>query len=83
LPINIAVSLLPLVYFGISSFEAIFLTLGFFTSIFIKEVRHKNEYLFYYNNGISKIKLWLFSYILNFFFLVVIVIIFNLIMKLL
>ena len=82
IPINLAVSVLPLLYGGMPFFEAIFLTLGFITSLFVKEFTNKNEYLFYNNNGITKIQLFVLSYILNFFFLALIVILINLIMKL-
>jgi len=82
LPINLAVSILPLLIGGLPFFEAVFLTLGFFTSLLFKEVNNKNEYSFYYNNGISNIQLWILSYILNFFSLVFFVISINLIMKL-
>lgn len=81
LPINIVISIVPLLCGGISFFISVFLTFGFFTAILIKEVNQKNEYLFYYNNGLSKITLWIFSSILNFVFLISLVIIINLIMK--
>ncbi|MEM0543011.1 hypothetical protein WFZ85_10295 [Flavobacterium sp. j3] len=79
LPINIAISILPLIFGGISFFKTIFLTFGFFAALLIKEVKQKNDYLFYYNNGISKVNLLLFSYVANFLFLILIVIIINLI----
>jgi hypothetical protein len=81
LPINIAVSFLPLLFGGLPFFEAIFLTIGFLTSLLVKEVNYKNEYSFYNNNGISNIQLWILSYIVNFFSLVFLVISINLIMK--
>lgn len=81
IPLNVALSIGPLLIGGIDFFEAIFLTIGFFTSFLIKEVHRKNEYLFYYNNGISKLQLWTYSYILNFFCLVVLVIILKLILR--
>jgi hypothetical protein len=81
LPINIIISILPLLFGGIPFFTSVFLTFGFFTALLIKEVNGKNEYLFYYNNGISKVKLWLFSYIINFIFLIFNIIIINLILK--
>jgi len=81
-PLNLAISILPLLIGGLPFFEAIFLTLGFFASLLFKEVNNKNEYFFYSNNGISKIQLWILSYILNFFSLVFLVISINLIIKL-
>jgi hypothetical protein len=82
LPINLAISILPLLFGGLSFFEAVFLTFGFFVGILFKEVRAKNEYSFYNNNGISNMQLWVLSYILNFFSLVIVVFCINLIMKL-
>lgn len=56
---------LPTLLFGDEgAFFAVYLTLGFVVSILIKEINNEKEYLFYYNNGISKIKLWLYSYIM-------------------
>ena len=77
--VNLAISALPLVFGGISFFETVFLTFGFFVSLLIKEVNNKNEYLFYYNNGISKIHLWIYSYVFNLVCLVTSVIFINLI----
>jgi hypothetical protein len=81
LPLNIAVSSVPLVVGGIDFFEAIFLTIGFFSSYPFKEVNRKNEYLFFYNNGITKFQLWMYSYIINFFCLVLLVIVIQLILR--
>lgn len=81
LPLNIAVSSVPLVVGGIDFFEAIFLTIGFFSNYPIKEVNRKNEYLFFYNNGITKFQLWMYSYIINFFCLVLLVIVIQLILR--
>ncbi len=80
-PLNLAISIVPFIVGGIDFFEAIFLTIGFFSSYPIKEVNRKNEYLFYYNNGISKLQLWMYAYILNFFCLVLLVIVLNLILR--
>ena len=41
------------------------MTGGSLISIFYKEISRKNEYYFYYNRGISKIKLIVVSLILN------------------
>jgi len=45
------------------SFQIIFLLCfmfgGAFLSFFYKEISHKGEYYFYYNQGISKIRLWI------------------------
>lgn len=79
MPVNLAISALPLVFGGIPFFETVFLTFGFFVSLLIKEVNNKNEYLFYYNNGISKIHLWIYSYFFNLVCLGTLVIFLNLI----
>ena len=43
------------------------MTAGTFLSLFYKELSKKNEYYFYYNRGISKINLYVFTIILNVF----------------
>jgi hypothetical protein len=45
------------------------LTGGFFLSAFYFDVTRKNEYYFYYNLGISKIKLFLLTYSLHLIFI--------------
>jgi hypothetical protein len=45
------------------------LTGGFFLSAFYFEVTRKNEYYFYYNLGISKMKLFLLTYSLHLIFI--------------
>jgi hypothetical protein len=82
LPINLGISILPLILGGLDLFQSVFLTFGFFLSILIKELKYKNEYLFYHNNGISKTELLVLSYILNFLCLIVLVISINLIKNL-
>lgn len=79
---NIAVSIAPLLIGGLPFFEATFLTIGFLTSLLVKEVNNKNEYFFYNNNGISNTQLWIFSYFINVFSLIFFVISINLIIKL-
>lgn len=71
LPISIGVSLFPLFLGGLSSFVLTFLTFGFIVSIAIKEIYNKANYIFYFNNGLSKGQLWLFSYLMNVIFAVV------------
>lgn len=55
-------------YIIIFSFIVWILTGGFLLSAFYFEVTRKNEYYFYYNMGLSKIKLLLTAYLLNFLF---------------
>ncbi|MEW5676690.1 hypothetical protein ABGT15_10280 [Flavobacterium enshiense] len=72
---NLALSLLPLVFLGVSEAVLLFLSFGFGISLLLKEVKNKEDYLFYYNNGFSKVQLWLYAGIVNvltaFFFLCV------------
>ena len=77
LPVNLALSFLPLLWGGIDFFASVFLTFGYAASLFLKEFRNKNHYLFYYNNGISKMQLMLFAYGFNFLHLVVFVLVFR------
>ena len=71
LPISIGVSLFPLFLGGLSSFVLTFLTFGFIVSLSIKEIYNKSNYIFYFNNGLSKLQLWLFSYFMNVIFALV------------
>jgi hypothetical protein len=74
---------LPVLFLGFMAFKYTFLTVGFAVSILAKEFNAKNEYLFYYNNRISKIELWLYAWCFNFAAVVFISLLFNLISKLL
>ncbi len=65
LPVNLMISLLPLLYGGIDAFSAVFTTFGFVSSIVVKEINHKDTYLFYYNNGLSKLRLWICAALIN------------------
>lgn len=82
MPVNLAISIFPFIIGGLEAFEAVFLSVGFFINILIKELNAKNEYLFYHNNKISLINLWIYSYLLNFIVLVIIVIFYNFIKQL-
>lgn len=70
LAINIALSAFTFVLGGIDGFVTIFLTFGFIVSISIKEIYDKSNYIFYFNNGLSKLKLWLYSYVMTVVFAV-------------
>jgi hypothetical protein len=54
----------------IFSFIVWIMTGGFLLSAFYFEISRKNEYYFYYNMGLSKIKLLLTAYLLNFLFVI-------------
>jgi hypothetical protein len=61
------------VYIIIFAFIVWIMTGGFFLSAFYFEISRKNEYYFYYNMGISKIRLLLNAYLLNFLFVIPII----------
>lgn len=82
LTVTFSASLLGLVFGGFEIFKIILIVFGFWISILMKEVNSKNEYLFYYNNGISKHKLVSISFLMNVVFSVLIILIFNQIMYL-
>jgi len=65
-------SLIPFIYI----FSMLSMTLGFLISFLIKQSSfiNKEEYYFFYNVGITKIKLTLFCSILNIIFAVLIII---------
>jgi hypothetical protein len=77
LVINLAICLVLVPFFGLFVFKYTFLTIGFATSLAVKELNSKNEYLFYYNNAISKRELWLYAWGCTFTFLVILIFIFN------
>lgn len=68
LAINIAISILPFILGGLSAFVIIFLTFGFVVALAIKEIYNKSNYIFYFNNGLSKAQLWIYSYLMNVIF---------------
>jgi hypothetical protein len=77
LVINLAFCVLPILFLGLFAFKYTFLTVGYATSLAVKEFNSKNEYLFYYNNAISKMELWLYAWCCTFAFLVVLSLAFN------
>jgi hypothetical protein len=81
--ITISISVLAGVFGGFETFKYVLVIFGFFISILIKEVNSKNEYLFYYNNGISKLQLLIYAYLMNFIFSIVLILVINLILMVL
>jgi len=77
LVINLAVCVLPILFVGLLAFKYTFLTVGFAASLAVKDLNSKNEYLFYYNNAISKTQLWLCAWGCTFVFLVILSFAFN------
>jgi len=67
---------------GFDYFFIMFLSFGFLMSFGFKELYRKSDYLFYSNNGVTKIQLWIFSYILTYCAAVLISLIIFLIKKL-
>lgn len=78
LAINFAASFFAFLFGGLIAFNCSVLTFGFVLSLFFKEVNAKNEYVFYFNNQISKIQLWIYSWCFTFIFLAVCSFVFNL-----
>jgi uncharacterized membrane protein len=64
--INFSICLVSLLFGGIDNFFFIFASFGFMMSIGYKEIYKKKEYLFYANNGVSKTKLIVSSYLCTF-----------------
>jgi len=63
---NLAVCSIAVLFGGFDYFFIIFLSFGFLMSIGFKELYRKSDYLFYLNNGVTKIQLWIFSYFFTF-----------------
>jgi len=80
--INLSASLCVFLFGGYIAFNYSVLSFGFVLSLLLKEVNAKNEYVFYFNNQISRIQLWVYSWCFTFTFLVVCVFAFNLIRRL-
>ena len=64
LPINLGFSVIGLMQ-GAAVFLTLFSTIGLFTAILFKEAFNKNQYYFYYNNGLNKVQLISFCFIMN------------------
>ncbi|CAA9197867.1 hypothetical protein FLA105534_01828 [Flavobacterium bizetiae] len=64
--INLTVCAIAVVLGGFDYFFIMFLSFGFLMSIGFKELYRRNDYLFYSNNGISKIWLLIMSYLMTF-----------------
>ncbi|HRL70429.1 MAG TPA: hypothetical protein PLV47_03365 [Flavobacterium sp.] len=78
---NVSISALAWVFGGFETFKYVLVIFGFCISILIKEVNAKNEYLFYYNNGISKMQLFVYGFLLNFVFSLVLILVINVVLK--
>jgi hypothetical protein len=78
----VSISGLAWVFGGFETFKYVLIIFGFFISLLIKEVNAKNEYLFYYNNGISKIQLFVYGFLMNFVFSMVLILFINVVLKL-
>jgi hypothetical protein len=77
-----SISALAWVFGGFETFKYVLIFFGFFIGLLIKEVNAKNEYLFYCNNGISKMQLFVYGFLLNFVFSLVLILFINLVLKL-
>jgi len=78
----VSISALAWVFGGFETFKYVLIIFGFFISLLIKEVNAKNEYLFYYNNGISKIHLFVYGFLMNFVFSMLLILFINVVLKL-
>jgi hypothetical protein len=67
----------PLVYFCLLCFIIWIMTGGFLLSVLYFEISRKNECYFYYNLGISKLKLILLTYFLHVVFIIPLLFILN------
>jgi hypothetical protein len=76
-----SISGLAWVFGGFETFKYVLIIFGFFISILIKEVNAKNEYLFYYNNRISKMQLFVYGFLMNFVFSMMLILVINVLLK--
>lgn len=63
------------IYLAIAFYAFWIMTGGFLLSTFYFEISRKNEYYFYYNLGLSKIKLLLITYTLHMIFILPLILI--------
>ena len=82
IPINLGTSLFVGFFGGLIAFNYSIVSFGFVLSLVFKEVRNKSEYLFYFNNGISKKQLWMYTWVFSVITLIVGIFIFNFILLL-
>lgn len=66
LAVNIAISIIPLIFINQGTFLFVFTTFGYIAAIAINEVHKSENYLFYFNNKLTKIQLIIYGMILNF-----------------
>ncbi|RTY83967.1 hypothetical protein EKL99_05205 [Flavobacterium sp. ZB4P23] len=76
-----SISTLAWVFGVFEGFKSALIIFGFFISLLIKEVNAKNEYLFYYNNGISKLHLFIYGFLMNFVFSLMLILVINVVLK--
>jgi hypothetical protein len=81
-PINLGASLFIGFFGGLIAFNYSFLTFGLILCLVLKAVRNENDYLFYFNNGISKKQLWMYSCFFSFLTLIIGIFILNFILRL-
>lgn len=75
--VTVAVSIFGALFGDFEIFKIMLVFFGFWISILMKEVNAKNEYLFYYNNGISKFRLLILSFFMNVVFSILFIFICN------
>lgn len=64
-PLIFTFSIVSLLFMMFSVFLFVFLFFSFFISILIFEVNNKKDYVFYFNNGVTKPQLWVVSFLIN------------------
>ena len=79
--ITISISVLAGVFGGFETFKLVLVVFGYFINVLIKEVNCKNEYLFYCNNGVSKLQLIVYGFLMNCVFSGVLILVISLILK--
>lgn len=78
-PLIFTFSIVSLLFMMFSVFLFVFLFFSFFISILIFEVSNKKDYVFYFNNGVTKPQLWAFSLLINASILIILLLIWKII----
>ena len=65
--VNFMISVLCLIFVDLKTSVICFLSFGFFIALYFREVypKRKIEYIFYFNNGLTKTELILYCFLLN------------------
>lgn len=80
---NFAFSAGSMLFGGFTTAFVVFISVGYALSLAVLEIYNKNQYLFYFNNGLSKKQLFIYGYVLSMLFALLIAVVMALLKMLL